>query len=66
MLPYLDLGVIAIVLISAVLAMVRGFTREVLAIASWGAAAVAAIYFHPLVLPFGHLGVYRGLFKIAS
>jgi membrane protein required for colicin V production len=52
MLPYLDLGVIAIVLISAVLAMVRGFTREVLAIASWGAAAVAAIYFHPLVLPF--------------
>jgi membrane protein required for colicin V production len=52
MLPYLDLGVIAIVLISAILAMVRGFTREVLAIASWGAAAVAAIYFHPLVLPF--------------
>jgi membrane protein required for colicin V production len=49
---YLDLGVLAIVLISAVLAMVRGFTREVLAIASWGAAAVAAIYFHPLVLPF--------------
>ncbi len=49
---YLDLGVIAIVLISAALAMVRGFTREVLAIASWGAAAVAAIYFHPLVLPF--------------
>jgi membrane protein required for colicin V production len=49
---YLDLGVIAIVLISAFLAMVRGFTREVLAIASWGAAAVAAIYFHPYVLPF--------------
>jgi membrane protein required for colicin V production len=49
---YLDLGVIIIVLISAVLAMVRGFTREVLAIASWGAAAVAAIYFHPFVLPF--------------
>ena len=49
---YLDLGVIAIVLISALLAMVRGFTREVLAIASWGAAAVAAIYFHPYLLPF--------------
>ena len=32
--------------------MLRGFTREVLAIASWGAAALAAIYFHPLVLPF--------------
>lgn len=49
---YLDLGVIVIVLISAILAMVRGFTREVLAIASWGAAAVAAIYFHPYVLPY--------------
>jgi membrane protein required for colicin V production len=32
--------------------MVRGFTREVLAIASWGAAAVAAIYLHPYVLPY--------------
>lgn len=49
---YLDLGVIAIVLISAVLAMVRGFTREVLAIASWAAAAIAAIYFHPYLLPY--------------
>jgi membrane protein required for colicin V production len=49
---YLDLGLIAVVLISAFLAMLRGFTREVLAIASWGAAAVAAIYLHPLVLPY--------------
>ena len=32
---YLDLGLIAVVLISAFLAMLRGFTREVLAIASW-------------------------------
>lgn len=49
---YLDLGLIVVVLISAFLAMLRGFTREVLAIASWGAAAAAAIYFHPLVLPY--------------
>ncbi len=49
---YLDLGLIAVVLISAFLAMLRGFTREVLAIASWGAAAVAAIYLHPMVLPY--------------
>jgi len=32
--------------------MLRGLTREVLAIASWGAAALAAIYLHPLVLPY--------------
>jgi len=49
---YLDLGLLVIIFISALLAMLRGFTREVLAIASWGAAAVAAIYLYPLVLPY--------------
>jgi membrane protein required for colicin V production len=49
---FLDLGLIVVVLISAFLAMMRGFTREVLAIAAWGAAALAAIYLHPLVLPY--------------
>ena len=36
---YLDLGLLAVVLVSALLAMLRGFTREVLAIAAWIAAA---------------------------
>jgi membrane protein required for colicin V production len=49
---YLDLGLIVVILISAFLAMLRGFTREVLAIASWGAAAVAAIYLYPFALPY--------------
>jgi membrane protein required for colicin V production len=49
---YLDLGLMGVVLISALLAMLRGFTREVLAIASWGAAAIAAVYLHPLLLPY--------------
>lgn len=49
---YLDLGLIVVVLISALLSMLRGFTREVLAIASWGAAAAAAYYLHPLLLPY--------------
>lgn len=49
---YLDLGLIVVVLISAFLAMLRGFSREVLAIASWAAAAAAAIYLHPFVLPY--------------
>jgi membrane protein required for colicin V production len=30
----------------------RGFTREVLAIASWAAAAAAAYYFYPLLMPY--------------
>jgi membrane protein required for colicin V production len=48
---YLDLGLLAVVLISALLAMLRGLTREVMAILSWGMAAAAAVYFYPLLLP---------------
>lgn len=47
----LDLVVIGIVLISALLAAVRGFTREVLAIVAWLVAAAAAWYLHPAALP---------------
>ena len=49
---YLDLAVLGIVLVSALLSMMRGFTREVLAIASWVAAAAAAYYFFPIVMPY--------------
>jgi membrane protein required for colicin V production len=49
---YLDLAVLGIVLVSALLSMMRGFSREVLAIASWAAAAAAAYYFYPLVVPY--------------
>ncbi len=49
---YLDLGIIGIILISALLSMMRGFTREILAIGSWAAAAASAYYFYPLVLPY--------------
>ena len=49
---YFDLGVVAIVLISAFLAMLRGFTREVLAIASWVAAAAAGFYLRDYLTPY--------------
>jgi membrane protein required for colicin V production len=49
---YLDLIVLAVIVISGLLAMLRGFTREVMAILSWGAAAAAAIYLYPLVIPY--------------
>ncbi|MGU3574830.1 CvpA family protein [Brucellaceae bacterium C25G] len=48
----LDGILIGITLVSAVLAMVRGFSREVLSVASWAAAAAAAYIFYPKVLPF--------------
>ena len=48
----LDLIVIGIVLLSALLASVRGFTREVLAIASWVIAIFAAYSLHPSLLQY--------------
>lgn len=48
----LDGILVGFTLVSAVLAMVRGFSREILSIASWVAAAVAAYFLHPIVLPY--------------
>lgn len=48
----LDGILIGITLFSAILAMVRGFSREVLSVASWVAAAFAAYYFYPLLVPY--------------
>ena len=48
---YLDLFLIAVMLISGLLAMVRGLIREVLSIAGWGAAAVAGLLAFTKLLP---------------
>jgi membrane protein required for colicin V production len=48
----LDGILIGFTLVSAMLAMVRGFSREVLSIASWVAAAAAAYFFYPAILPY--------------
>jgi membrane protein required for colicin V production len=44
-LTYLDLALLAMMVLSGLLAMYRGFTREVLSILSWVAAAAAVLYF---------------------
>ena len=47
---------IGLMLVSGVLAMIRGFSRELLSIGSWIAAAVAAYYFYgqlaPIIAPY--------------
>jgi membrane protein required for colicin V production len=48
---YLDLFLIAVMLISGLLAMVRGLIREVLSIAGWGAAPGAGLYAFTKLLP---------------
>ena len=48
----LDGILVGFTLVSAMLAMVRGLSREILSIASWIAAAAAAFFLYPLVLPY--------------
>ncbi|WP_156850425.1 CvpA family protein [Bartonella refiksaydamii] len=48
----LDGIVVAVILLSAFLAMLRGFSREVLSLVSWAIAAVATLFLFKPVLPF--------------
>jgi len=48
----LDIILIGVMLISALLAMIRGFMREVLSIAAWVIAAVVTLYSYTKLLPF--------------
>ena len=44
---WVDLAVVGVVVISTILAVIRGFVRETLSIFSWVAAALATLYFGP-------------------
>jgi membrane protein required for colicin V production len=57
----LDMIVIGVVLISGLLAALRGFTREVLAIGSWAVAAVVAYIFHGQLVPYAQQYVSSNL-----
>lgn len=47
----LDFIVLAVLLLSGLLAMIRGFVREILSITAWGAAALATLYAYQKLLP---------------
>jgi membrane protein required for colicin V production len=47
----LDIVLLAVMLVSGLLAMIRGFMREVLSIAAWVAAALVTVYAFPRLLP---------------
>jgi membrane protein required for colicin V production len=49
--PYLDVGLIVVMLISGLLAMIRGFMREILSIASWVVAALVTLSAYSRLLP---------------
>jgi len=44
---FVDLLVVAVILVSAILAAYRGFVQETLSILAWAAAALSALYFGP-------------------
>src|SRR6266545_3558103 len=48
----LDFILIGVMLVSALLAMIRGFMREVLSIAAWVIAAGATLYGYAKLLPY--------------
>ena len=48
---WLDILLLSVMLISGILAMIRGFMREVLSIAAWATAAIATLYAFPRLLP---------------
>lgn len=47
----LDLILLGVMLVSGLLALVRGFMREILSIAAWGAAAIVTLYSFSKLLP---------------
>ena len=47
----LDIILLVVMLISGLLAMIRGFMREILSIGAWGIAALATLYSYSRVLP---------------
>ncbi len=47
----LDIGVLAVLLLSALLALMRGFVHEVLSFSAWVGAAVITIYAFPYAQP---------------
>ena len=57
----LDGIVIAVILISAVLAMIRGLVREILSLASWAIAAAAAYFLYPVLLPMAEERIAEGV-----
>ena len=51
-LAILDLALIAVVLLSGLLALLRGFVHEVLSFGAWIGAALVALYAFPYAQPY--------------
>jgi membrane protein required for colicin V production len=57
----LDILLLVVMLVSALLAMVRGFVREIFSIVSWAAAAGVTLYFYKRLVPVAKQYIYNDL-----
>jgi membrane protein required for colicin V production len=57
---WLDLLLLVIMLVSGVLAMIRGFMREALSLASWALAAIATVLLYERLLPIAEANLGSG------
>jgi membrane protein required for colicin V production len=58
---WLDMILLGVMLISGLLAMIRGFMREILSIAAWAAAAVATALLYNKLLPYAKANIASDL-----
>jgi membrane protein required for colicin V production len=63
---WLDLLLLGVMLISGLLAMIRGFMREVLSIAAWAAAAVATVLLYPKLMPIAKANISSDILATAA
>src|SRR5918996_6600053 len=63
---WLDILLLSVMLVSGILAMIRGFMREVLSIAAWGAAAVATLLLYGKLLPIAKANIASDMIATAA
>jgi membrane protein required for colicin V production len=63
---WLDIILLGVMLISGLLAMIRGFMREVLSITAWGVAAVATLFLYPRLLPLAKANISSDIVAIGA
>jgi membrane protein required for colicin V production len=58
---WLDILLLGVMLVSGLLAMIRGFMREILSITAWGAAAAATLLLYNKLLPIAKANISSDL-----
>src|SRR6188768_1447903 len=63
---WLDILLLGVMLVSGLLAMIRGFMREILSITAWAVAAVATLLLYPRLLPLAKANISSDIVAIAA